>query len=278
MTTNTTDAPSIVIDKMNMIDLPSLTALRERVPSEIYESDVVGFLSVLHENAEPIRDENGDFDHLEIEIPVEHYPHPDDLRDLGRMEESDRRVEVAKFLFHIATLIEFRGTQWSKSMYDCPLNDCEKRYETREKLFEHIISYHPTHRILEHLLDETVPERDVDDEHADETDEDDDLMYSDPALMPVSRPENAPFAGMYGEDKIMLTLPASEDSEFDVVRGVLTPAQARSITLGLRSCAAELDGEPFFAGGWSDAEFLRYAANSLERMSGKTSGDESDDE
>lgn len=51
------------------------------------------------------------------------------------------------------------------------------------------------------------------------------------------------------------------------VVGQLTAAEARDITLALRACAADIDGKPFFDGGWNTAEAVRYAADELEELS-----------
>lgn len=86
--------------------------------------------------------------------------------------------------------------------------------------------------------------------------------------------ETAPFCGVIPsgsfEERIRVTLP---DGQGETVEGILTPQQARSLTLGLRSCAASIDDEPFFAGGWSKAEILRAIATDYTRLK---EGDESE--
>lgn len=80
--------------------------------------------------------------------------------------------------------------------------------------------------------------------------------------------ETAPFVGIVpvgslDERRLKVTLP---DGQGGVVEGILTAEQARNITLGLRASAEQVDGKPFFDGGWSTAECLRYAAGELEEL------------
>lgn len=79
--------------------------------------------------------------------------------------------------------------------------------------------------------------------------------------------ETAPFCSVIPsgskEDRIEVTLP---DGQGGVVEGILSPEQARSLTLGLRSTACMADGKSFFAGGWAKDEVLREIANDYTRM------------
>lgn len=81
-------------------------------------------------------------------------------------------------------------------------------------------------------------------------------------------PETAPYCRVasdaHGEDVIEWVL---RDGEGGCVVGQLSADEARSITLALRATAAELDGKPFFDGGWSTAQAVRYAADELEELS-----------
>lgn len=58
-----------------------------------------------------------------------------------------------------------------------------------------------------------------------------------------------------------------ENGNGRVVTGWISAQDARDITLALRACAAEIDEKPFFDGGWSTAEAVRYAASELEELS-----------
>jgi hypothetical protein len=57
------------------------------------------------------------------------------------------------------------------------------------------------------------------------------------------------------------------DGDGGLVTGYVSAQDARDITLALRATAAEIDGKPFFDGGWSTAEAVRYAASELEELS-----------
>lgn len=82
-----------------------------------------------------------------------------------------------------------------------------------------------------------------------------------------SRAETAPFCSVIlsgsFEKRIKVTLP---DGRGGTVEGILTPQQARSLTLGLRAMASEIDDKPFFAGGWSKARVLEAIAHDYTRL------------
>lgn len=85
--------------------------------------------------------------------------------------------------------------------------------------------------------------------------------------------ETAPFCMVIpsgsNEDRVEVTLP---DGQGSVVEGILSPEQARSLTLGLRSTACMADGNPFFSGGWAMDEVLRAIEDDYTRLK---EGDES---
>lgn len=71
--------------------------------------------------------------------------------------------------------------------------------------------------------------------------------------------DSAPFASAE-PDGVHVTLPAPARAPEDAFVGSITPSEARSLTVGLRSAAAEIDNRSFYAGGWSNAHALRELA------------------